>query len=96
MIKIKFRHEYDYLFSPLDVNGVYKRHWGTSCRIYDDGVELAEGLAYLSPKDQFSKPVGRAVSFYRALKNIPSRDMRKRVAASVDKETLILGRELVG
>lgn len=95
MIKIKFRHEYDLLTDfPDDYHG-QKIYWGTHCRICDDGVELATGLAILSPKDKFSKPVGRAISFYRALKSISNRNIRKQVAGLVDAKTLKMGRELV-
>lgn len=95
-MKIKFRHEYEHLYSPLDDDGWYKRYHATVCTIWDGDIELAKGVATLSPQDHFSRPVGRAISFYRAFKQIRNRDERIEIAKLIDAKTLKLGRELVG
>lgn len=52
--------------------GTYSSPLYTSCRIVIDGEIKAIGVAICAPGDQFNRPLGRGISYRRALDQITS------------------------
>lgn len=94
MFRIKYRHEYNET-EPIFVDEKpQKVYWGTVCKIFNGETLIASRTALLNPKDQFSRRTGRAVAFYKALKSIEDKEIRRQVAGYVDEVFLAEGRKL--